>query len=123
MGETHLRNLAAIAGVRVVVVADERADRAELGKTMSGAELATKDQAEAINHPSVHAVVISTPTDTHARLIELALMPAKPYLARSQSRWTWPRRSELSGLLGSRRCRCNLASCGVSIRATPKRRR
>ena len=26
MGETHLRNLAAIAGVRVVVVADERAD-------------------------------------------------------------------------------------------------
>jgi predicted dehydrogenase len=71
MGETHLRNLAAIAGVRVVVVADERADRAELGKAMSGAELATKDQGEAINHPSAHAVVISTPTDTHARLIEL----------------------------------------------------
>jgi myo-inositol 2-dehydrogenase / D-chiro-inositol 1-dehydrogenase len=72
MGETHLRNLAAIAGVKVVVVADERADRAELGKTMSGAELATRDQVEAINHPSVDAVVISTPTDTHARLIELA---------------------------------------------------
>jgi myo-inositol 2-dehydrogenase/D-chiro-inositol 1-dehydrogenase len=72
MGETHLRNLAAIAGVKVVVVADERADRAALGKTMSGAELATRDQVEAINHPSVDAVVISTPTDTHARLIELA---------------------------------------------------
>ena len=68
MGETHLRNLAAIAGVRVVVVADERADRAELGKAMSGAELATKDQGEAINHPSVCGEsAISTPTDTHAR--------------------------------------------------------
>jgi myo-inositol 2-dehydrogenase / D-chiro-inositol 1-dehydrogenase len=72
MGETHLRNLAAIAGVKVVVVADERADRAEVGKTMSAAELATTDQVEAINLPSVDAVVISTPTDTHARLIELA---------------------------------------------------
>ena len=58
MGETHLRNLAAIAGVRVVVVADERADRAELGKTMSGAEVATSDQVKAINHSSVDAVVI-----------------------------------------------------------------
>jgi myo-inositol 2-dehydrogenase / D-chiro-inositol 1-dehydrogenase len=72
MGETHLRNLAAIAGVNVVVVADERAERAELGKAMSGAEFATTDQLEAINHASVDAVVISTPTDTHARLIELA---------------------------------------------------
>jgi hypothetical protein len=32
MGETHLRNLAAMAGVRVVAVVDERAERAELGK-------------------------------------------------------------------------------------------
>ena len=77
MGETHLRNLAAIAGVKVVVVADERAERAELGKTMSGAEWATTDQMEAINHPSVDAVVISTPTDTHARLIELASKAGK----------------------------------------------
>jgi myo-inositol 2-dehydrogenase / D-chiro-inositol 1-dehydrogenase len=77
MGETHLRNLAAIAGVRVVVVADERAERAELGKTMSGAEVATSDQVKAINHSSVDAVVISTPTDTHARLIELAANAGK----------------------------------------------
>ena len=61
MGETHLRNLAAIADVKVVVVADERPERAELGKAMSGADFATADQAEAINHSSVDAVVISTP--------------------------------------------------------------
>ena len=62
MGETHLRNLASIADVKVVVVADERAERAELGKAMSGADFATTDQAEAINHSLVDAVVISTPT-------------------------------------------------------------
>ncbi|HEY5743502.1 MAG TPA: Gfo/Idh/MocA family oxidoreductase, partial [Terrimicrobiaceae bacterium] len=77
MGETHLRNLAAIADVTVVVVADERSDRAELGKAISGAEFATTDQVEAINHSSVDAVVISTPTDTHARLIELASKAGK----------------------------------------------
>jgi myo-inositol 2-dehydrogenase/D-chiro-inositol 1-dehydrogenase len=77
MGETHLRNLAVIAGVKVVVVADERAERADLGKAMSGAEFATTNQVEAINHPSVDAVVISTPTDTHARLIELASKAGK----------------------------------------------
>ena len=77
MGETHLRNLATIGGVKVVVVADERAERAELGKSMSGAEFAMTEQVEAINHPSVEAVVISTPTDTHARLIELASKAGK----------------------------------------------
>jgi myo-inositol 2-dehydrogenase / D-chiro-inositol 1-dehydrogenase len=77
MGETHLRNLASISGVKVVVVADERTERAELGKSMSGAELATTDQEKAINYTSVDAVVISTPTDTHARLIELAAKAGK----------------------------------------------
>ena len=77
MGETHLRNLAAIGGVKVVIVADERAERAELGKSLSGAEIATTDQLKAISHPDVEAVVISTPTDTHARLIELAAKAGK----------------------------------------------
>ncbi|HEY5740977.1 MAG TPA: Gfo/Idh/MocA family oxidoreductase, partial [Terrimicrobiaceae bacterium] len=43
----------------------------------SGAEFATTNQVEAINHPSVDAVVISTPTDTHARLIELSSKAGK----------------------------------------------
>ena len=37
MGETHLRNRGAISGVRVVVVADPQAERAERGCVMSGA--------------------------------------------------------------------------------------
>ena len=77
MGETHLRNLGAIAGVRVVAVVDEQLERAERGKAISGAEFAMTDQRKAIDNPSVDAVVISTPTDTHAQLIELAAKAGK----------------------------------------------
>jgi myo-inositol 2-dehydrogenase / D-chiro-inositol 1-dehydrogenase len=77
MGETHLRNLGAISGVRVVVVADPQAERAERGRVMSGAESALTEPEKAIAHPGVDAVVIVTPTDTHARLIEAAVNAGK----------------------------------------------
>src|ERR1700740_587460 len=66
MGETHLRNLGAISGVRVVVVADPQAARAERGRGMSGAESGLDA-----------AVVIGTPPDPHARLIEVAANAGK----------------------------------------------
>ncbi len=77
MGETHLRSLTGLSGVKVVVVADPRPDAAERGKTISGAEEALTDIEKAIAHPSVDAVVIVTPTDTHARLLELAAQAGK----------------------------------------------
>jgi myo-inositol 2-dehydrogenase / D-chiro-inositol 1-dehydrogenase len=77
MGETHLRNLGGLSDVRVVVVADPNLEAAEHGKRLSGAELAITDAAEAIHHAAVDAVVIVTPTDTHARLIELAVRAGK----------------------------------------------
>jgi myo-inositol 2-dehydrogenase/D-chiro-inositol 1-dehydrogenase len=77
MGETHLRNLGAISGVRVVVVADPQAERAERGRVMSGAESAFTEPEKAIEHPSVDAVIIVTPTDTHARLMEVAVKAGK----------------------------------------------
>ncbi len=77
MGETHLRNLGSISGVKVVVVADPDRERAERGRAIAGAELALTDPAEAIRHPSVDVVIIVTPTDTHARLIELAANAGK----------------------------------------------
>jgi myo-inositol 2-dehydrogenase / D-chiro-inositol 1-dehydrogenase len=77
MGETHLRNLRALSGVRVVVVADPQAERAEHGRTMSGAELAMTEPEKAIEHSSVDVVVVVTPTDTHARLIEAAANAGK----------------------------------------------
>src|SRR5258708_19370648 len=76
MGETHLRNLGGLSDVQVIVVADPNLQSAEYGKRLSGAEIATTDVEQAISHPSVDAVVIVTPTDTHARLTQLALRPA-----------------------------------------------
>jgi myo-inositol 2-dehydrogenase/D-chiro-inositol 1-dehydrogenase len=77
MGVTHLRNLAGISGVRVIAVADLITERAERGRTMTGAELAVTDSAKAIEHPLVDAVVIVTPTGTHAQLIEQAVNAGK----------------------------------------------
>lgn len=77
MGETHLRNLTAISGIKVVAVADLILERAERGRAMTGAELALTDSAKAIEHPSVDAVVIVTPTGSHAELIERAVLAGK----------------------------------------------
>jgi myo-inositol 2-dehydrogenase / D-chiro-inositol 1-dehydrogenase len=77
MGETHLRNLATIQGVRVRVVADPNLEAAERGRDLSGAEKAIASTEEAIQHPGVDAVVVVTPTDTHAALIEAAVLAGK----------------------------------------------
>jgi myo-inositol 2-dehydrogenase/D-chiro-inositol 1-dehydrogenase len=77
MGETHLRNLVGLSGVRVVAVADPNREAAERGKAISSAEVALTDIEKAITHPGVDAVVIVTPTETHARLIELAVNAGK----------------------------------------------
>ncbi len=77
MGETHLRNLRSIAGAKVVIVADPNLEAAERGKELSQAELAITDVEKAIEHPAVDAVIIVTPTNTHARLIELAAKAGK----------------------------------------------
>ena len=77
MGETHLRNLTAISGVKVVVVADPTEENAERGQRMCGAEAAVSDSFQAIEYPGVDAVIIVTPTDTHAALIEAAAKAGK----------------------------------------------
>ena len=51
MGETHLRNLVGLSGVRVVAVADPNRDAAERGKGISNAEVALTDIEKAITHP------------------------------------------------------------------------
>ena len=77
MGETHLRNLAGVNGVRVRVVADPVLEAAEHGRELSGADRATANIDEAILDSAVDAVIIVTPTDTHARLIESAVLAGK----------------------------------------------
>jgi myo-inositol 2-dehydrogenase / D-chiro-inositol 1-dehydrogenase len=77
MGETHLRNLTAISGIKVVAVADLILERAARGREITGAELALTDSEKAIEHPAVDAVVIVTTTDSHAELIKQAVMAGK----------------------------------------------
>ncbi len=77
IGVTHLATLTAIPNARLVVVADLDPADAERGRRIGGATRATTDPLDAINDPDVEAVVIVTPTSTHAELIEAALRAGK----------------------------------------------
>ncbi len=77
MGQTHVRNMAAIPNAHVVVVADPDAGAAERGRDLARAQRASTDPEDAIHDPAVEAVVIVTPTSTHATLIEAALRAGK----------------------------------------------
>ncbi len=77
MGQTHVRNMASVPNARTIVVADPNPENAATGKDLARAQRASTDPVEAILDPEVEAVVISTPTDTHASLIETALRAGK----------------------------------------------
>ncbi len=77
MGRTHIRTLASIPNVKVLVVADPDPEAAEHGRAVVRAERAVASADEALLHPGVEAVVIATPTGTHASLIELAVRAGK----------------------------------------------
>ena len=77
MGQTHIRNLAAIPDVRIVCVADPNPHAAEAGRALARAERRCTDPRDAIKAEGVDAVVIVTPTSTHASLIETAAKAGK----------------------------------------------
>jgi myo-inositol 2-dehydrogenase/D-chiro-inositol 1-dehydrogenase len=77
MGQTHIRNLAAIPDARVVAVADPDAHAAAVGRELARAEHSFTDPRDAIKADGVDAVVIVTPTSTHASLIEAAVNAGK----------------------------------------------
>jgi len=77
MGITHIRTLAGIPNVRVIAVADPNLEAAERGRAIVRADRAVASAEEAIHDPRVEAVVIVTPTTTHASLLELAVKAGK----------------------------------------------
>lgn len=77
MAQTHLRTLAGIPNVRVRVVADPNLEAAERGRAIARGERSGASPEEAIHDPGVEAVVIVTPTSTHAGLIETAVRAGK----------------------------------------------
>ena len=68
IGQVHARAVASTPGARLVAIADPVAAAAEAVKTQYGCDIRTIDAIEA--SADVDAVVICTPTDTHADLIE-----------------------------------------------------
>ena len=78
MGLTHLRNLVGLAGVQVRVVADHSLAHAQAGAAIVRADRASDDVGAAIGADDVDAVLIATPTGTHAELIEQCARAGKP---------------------------------------------
>jgi myo-inositol 2-dehydrogenase/D-chiro-inositol 1-dehydrogenase len=68
IGRIHGRNAAAHAGARLVAVADPHVPSAEELARATGAEVAPLDAV--VERPDVDAILICTPTTTHADLIE-----------------------------------------------------
>ena len=77
MGREHALNLAGMPGVRVVAVADPDREAAETARRLSGAEKTSAEPEAAIGDPATDAVLIVTPTQTHAALIEAAARAGK----------------------------------------------
>ncbi len=77
MGQEHAKALAGIPPARVVAVADPREEARERAAYLAKAERTYADAREAIEDPEVEAVVIVTPTATHAELIEAAARAGK----------------------------------------------
>lgn len=77
MGMEHARTMLGVAEAKVLAVADPNLGAAEAAKSLLRAEAVYPEPEDAINHAGVEAVVIVTPTDTHARFIELSALAGK----------------------------------------------
>lgn len=77
MGREHAVNLASIPGVRVVAVVDRDLAAAETARRLARAERVARDAEAVLGDPAVDAVIIVTPTDSHADLIEGAARHGK----------------------------------------------
>ena len=75
IGQTHARSIAAAAGARLVAVADPVAAAASTVVRMTGARAVSAE--ELLNDDAIEGVLIATPTDIHAELIERAAESGK----------------------------------------------
>jgi myo-inositol 2-dehydrogenase/D-chiro-inositol 1-dehydrogenase len=77
MGMEHARNMISIPNARLLAVADPFLENANRAVALTRAERAYAEPEAAIHHAGVDAVVIVTPTATHAELIEAAARAGK----------------------------------------------
>jgi myo-inositol 2-dehydrogenase/D-chiro-inositol 1-dehydrogenase len=72
IGQEHAKNLVSIPGVEVRIVCDPRLDAAKMLRPLVRAEKVTDQADEVLSSKDIDAIIICTPTDTHAGLIETA---------------------------------------------------
>ena len=113
MGLTHLSNLMGIRGVKVAVVADMSLEAAQRGQAIANAERATTEIEGAIAAADVDVVMISTPTTTHAHLLETAVGAGKP---------VWCEKPIAQDLAGTRRVVELIAAAGLAKSKSEARR-
>jgi myo-inositol 2-dehydrogenase / D-chiro-inositol 1-dehydrogenase len=77
IGQEHARTLAALPEIEVVAVCDPRLDAAEQVASRLPGALATNSSGEVFAAQEIAAVVVCTPTDTHADMIEAAAAAGK----------------------------------------------
>jgi myo-inositol 2-dehydrogenase/D-chiro-inositol 1-dehydrogenase len=77
IGQEHAKNLAAFPQVEVVVVCDPRIEAAELVRPLVRAREVSPLPEGVVTRNDVDAVVICTPTESHAALIEAAAEAGK----------------------------------------------
>jgi len=80
IAHSHATALDRIQGVRVTHVVSTRIEAAEEVARLAGGAIATTDRQAALGDPRVGAVVISTPTDSHAELSIEAMRRGKAVL-------------------------------------------
>ncbi|WP_170397313.1 inositol 2-dehydrogenase [Ruegeria arenilitoris] len=78
IGRVHAQAIAAHSQSQLCAVSDAISDAAESLATEQGAT--ARDSMEIIADPSIDAVLIATPTDTHSDLIEAATLAGKAVL-------------------------------------------
>jgi myo-inositol 2-dehydrogenase/D-chiro-inositol 1-dehydrogenase len=75
IGQVHARAIVSVPGAELAAIAEPNAEAAETARNAFGCEIRTIE--ECAGAPDIDAVVICTPTNTHADLIELFVRAGK----------------------------------------------
>jgi myo-inositol 2-dehydrogenase/D-chiro-inositol 1-dehydrogenase len=78
IGRLHAAHLTSrIPTAQLMIVADNSVEAARQCAERNGIPTSVQDYRAVLNHPALHAVVICSPTDTHAQLIQEAAAAGK----------------------------------------------
>ena len=100
MGRFHGRTLAGLVGARLRVVVDADLAAAEAVAAWAPGAHATRDPADAYG-PDVDAVVIATPAQTHAAIIEAAARAGKAVFCEKPLATRWDEALQVRTALGA----------------------